>query len=137
MICCIPTFIIIYGKSKQESDCFMLKNKKTFMYFQVVDVNDIPIVCHKRLKPLAQQSPMESRRLWHDVSVALARGDVETATSHKRALEEQQRKEERERAAQNVPFPTRLFHSPTSDHWVYNQLPAYSFTSCPASVQPQ
>ncbi|XP_027224999.1 oxysterol-binding protein-related protein 11 isoform X3 [Penaeus vannamei] len=104
---------------------------------EVVDVNDIPIVCHKRLKPLAQQSPMESRRLWHDVSVALARGDVETATSHKRALEEQQRKEERERAAQNVPFPTRLFHSPTSDHWVYNQLPAYSFTSCPASVQPQ
>nr|XP_027222544.1 oxysterol-binding protein-related protein 10-like [Penaeus vannamei] len=62
---------------------------------EVVDVNDIPIVCHKRLKPLAQQSPMESRRLWHDVSVALARGDVETATSHKRALEEQQRKETR------------------------------------------
>ncbi|XP_037777788.1 LOW QUALITY PROTEIN: oxysterol-binding protein-related protein 11-like [Penaeus monodon] len=104
---------------------------------EVVDVNEIPIVCHKRLKPLAQQSPMESRRLWHDVSVALARGDVETATSHKRALEEQQRKEERERAAQNLPFPTRLFHSPTPDHWVFNQLPAYSFTSCPASVQIQ
>lgn len=108
-----------------------------FLNFQVVDVNEIPIVCHKRLKPLAQQSPMESRRLWHDVSVALARGDVETATSHKRALEEQQRKEERERAAQNVPFPTRLFQSPSPDHWVYNQLPAYAFTSCPASVPSQ
>ncbi|XP_066964551.1 oxysterol-binding protein-related protein 11-like isoform X9 [Macrobrachium rosenbergii] len=103
---------------------------------EVIDVNEIPMVCHKRLRPLAQQGPGESRRLWHDVSVALARGDVETATSHKRALEEQQRKEERERNAHGAAFPTRLFNSPAPDHWVYNQLPSYAFTSCPLSAPP-
>ncbi|KAG0728720.1 Oxysterol-binding protein-related protein 10 [Chionoecetes opilio] len=98
---------------------------------EVLDVNDIPMVCAKRVRPLSQQSPNESRRLWLDVSVALARGDVDTATSHKRALEEQQRKDERERAACNLTFPTRLFSSPTPDHWVYNHLPPYAFVSCP------
>ncbi|XP_068237892.1 oxysterol-binding protein-related protein 11-like isoform X3 [Palaemon carinicauda] len=103
---------------------------------EVIDVNEIPMVCHKRVRPLAQQGPAESRRLWHDVSVALARGDVETATSHKRALEEQQRKEERERNAHGAAFPTKLFSSPAPDHWVYNQLPSYAFTSCPLSAPP-
>ncbi|XP_071535961.1 oxysterol-binding protein-related protein 11-like isoform X2 [Panulirus ornatus] len=100
---------------------------------EIIDVNDIPLVCTKRLRPIAQQAPNESRRLWLDVSVALARGDVETATSHKRALEEQQRKDERERASRNASFPTRLFSSPSPDHWVYNQLPAYAFVSCPTT----
>ncbi|KAK7063163.1 Oxysterol-binding protein-related protein 10 [Halocaridina rubra] len=101
---------------------------------EVIDVNDITMVCHKRVRPLAQQGPFESRRLWHDVSIALARGDVDTATSHKWALEEQQRKEERERRARNAAFPTKLFSSPAPDHWVYNQLPSYAFTSCPTSA---
>lgn len=104
---------------------------------EVINVTDIPMVCHKRVRPLAQQGPGESRRLWHDVSVALARGDVETATSHKRALEEQQRKEERERNAHSATFPTRLFSSPAPDHWVYNQLPSYAFSSCPIAAPVQ
>lgn len=104
---------------------------------QILDVNNIPMVCAKRVRPLGQQGPNESRRLWLDVSVALARGDVETATSHKRALEEQQRKDERERAACNITFPTRLFSSPAPDHWVYNHLPPYAFVSCPSSTQSQ
>ncbi|XP_045132888.1 oxysterol-binding protein-related protein 11-like isoform X4 [Portunus trituberculatus] len=104
---------------------------------EVLDVNNIPVVCAKRVRPLSQQAPNESRRLWLDVSVALARGDVETATSHKRALEEQQRKDERERAACNMTFPTRLFSSPAPDHWVYNHLPPYAFVSCPTTPQSQ
>uniref|UniRef100_A0A0P4WQZ2 Oxysterol-binding protein n=1 Tax=Scylla olivacea TaxID=85551 RepID=A0A0P4WQZ2_SCYOL len=104
---------------------------------EVLDVNNIPVVCAKRVRPLSQQAPNESRRLWLDVSVALARGDVETATSHKRALEEQQRKDERERAACNTTFPTRLFSSPAPDHWVYNHLPLYAFVSCPSTPQSQ
>lgn len=102
---------------------------------QIIDVNSIPTVCVKRLRPLAQQAPNESRRLWLDVSMALVRGDVETATSHKRALEEQQRKDERERSARNATFPTRLFSSPAPDHWVYNHLPPYASASCPTSNQ--
>lgn len=104
---------------------------------EILDVNNIPVVCAKRVRPLSQQAPNESRRLWLDVSVALARGDVETATSHKRALEEQQRKDERERAACNTTFPTRLFSSPAPDHWVYNHLPPYAFVSCPSTPQSQ
>lgn len=102
-------------------------------------MTSIPIVCAKRVRPLPQQAANESRRLWLDVSMALARGDVETATEHKRALEEQQRKDERERAARNVTFPTQLFRSPAPDHWVYNQLPSYAFAACPtySSSQPQ
>ncbi|XP_045601770.1 oxysterol-binding protein-related protein 11 isoform X2 [Procambarus clarkii] len=104
---------------------------------EIINVNDIPMVCVKRLRPITQQAPNESRRLWLDVSVALARGDVETATSHKRALEEQQRKDERERASRNAEFPTQLFSSPFADHWVYNHLPAYAFTSCSSTTQIQ
>lgn len=104
---------------------------------EILDVNNIPMVCAKRVRPLGQQAPNESRRLWLDVSVALARGDVETATSHKRALEEQQRKDERERAACNITFPTRLFSSPAPDHWEYNHLPPYTFVTCPIPSQSQ
>lgn len=93
---------------------------------EVLDLKSVPLVCLKRVRPLAQQSPTESRRQWHDVSVALARGDVDTATSHKRALEETQRAQERERQARNAQFPTRVFSSPTTDHWVYNTLPHYA-----------
>ncbi|XP_076061691.1 oxysterol-binding protein-related protein 11-like isoform X4 [Oratosquilla oratoria] len=97
-----------------------------------LDVQQIPFVCRKRVKPLAMQAPFESRRLWHDVTVALGRGDVETATNHKRALEETQRTEERERAEKKVLFPTRLFSSRAQDHWVYNKLPQYAVVTCPA-----
>ncbi|CAL4064466.1 unnamed protein product, partial [Meganyctiphanes norvegica] len=93
---------------------------------EVLDVKEFPLVCLKRVRPLSQQAPTESRRQWHDVSVALARGDVDTATSHKRALEEVQRAQERERAARNAKFQTRVFSSPSPDHWVYNTPPLYA-----------
>ena len=101
-----------------------------FIQFQTLDVREIPSVCRKRVRPIPKQQPGESRRLWNDVTVALARGDLDTATSHKRALEDQQRAEEQERAHRNAAFPTKLFHLSTPDHWVYKQLPSYAQVSC-------
>ena len=93
-------------------------------------MRDIPINCRKRVRPITKQQPNESRRMWNDVTVALARGDLERATGHKKALEDQQRAEEHERTLKNVQFPTKLFSSPTTDHWVYKQLPEYAQVSC-------
>lgn len=131
-------YIVINYRTIYAREAYLLLlNIALFLLSQILDVNNIPMVCAKRVRPLGQQAPNESRRLWLDVSVALARGDVETATSHKRALEEQQRKDERERAACNITFPTRLFSSPAPDHWVYNHLPPYTFVTCPIPSQSQ
>nr|XP_026693668.1 oxysterol-binding protein-related protein 11-like isoform X2 [Ciona intestinalis] len=46
----------------------------------------------KRVQPLDVQFPTESRRLWRNVTEALRKHDVTTATKYKEGLEEEQRK---------------------------------------------
>lgn len=49
----------------------------------VIDVTRLPVI-QKRVKPLSKQGAMESRRLWNEVTNALAEGDILRATEHKR-----------------------------------------------------
>ncbi|KAB7499725.1 Oxysterol-binding protein-related protein 11 [Armadillidium nasatum] len=57
---------------------------------EVIDIKNLGLVCRKRVRLLEKQEENESRRLWIDVSKALARECLETATNHKKALEDKQ-----------------------------------------------
>ncbi|KAF6735337.1 Oxysterol-binding protein-related protein 10 [Oryzias melastigma] len=77
------------------------------------------LVTKKKLRPLEQQGRTESRRLWQHVTKALKEGNMDKATEHKHRLEENQRGEERQRAADNKPWTPRHF-TKEGDGWIYN-----------------
>ncbi|XP_026563913.1 oxysterol-binding protein-related protein 11 isoform X2 [Pseudonaja textilis] len=75
-------------------------------------------VTRKRVRPIEKQGPFESRKLWQHVTESLRQGDIEKATEHKKALEEQQRNEERLRMETGTPWQTKYFVK-DGDGWVY------------------
>lgn len=79
-------------------------------------------VIRKRVKPIAQQRPNESRRLWRDVTLHLKQGHVDRATDAKRLLEDKQRKDATTRIETGVKWSPKLFKAtstnPASD-WIY------------------
>ncbi|XP_061178111.1 oxysterol-binding protein-related protein 11-like isoform X2 [Saccostrea echinata] len=85
---------------------------------KTIDVKDIPIR-KKRVRPVKLQGDFESRRLWQHVTNALKVHDVNTASEHKRVLEERQREGERHRKETGTPFPTKFFHK-EDDGWLFN-----------------
>ena len=46
-------------------------------------------VIRKKIRKLDRQGEMESKRKWHDVTVALEREDIEAATAAKHAVSAQ------------------------------------------------
>ncbi|KAK3914665.1 Oxysterol-binding protein-related protein 11 [Frankliniella fusca] len=88
---------------------------------KVIDVTGLPVI-RKRVKPVSKQGSMESRRLWYEVTNALAEGDISRATDYKRHLEEQQRAGEKHRVATGTSFPTKYFHRTEDDSWMYNNM---------------
>ncbi|XP_026277867.1 oxysterol-binding protein-related protein 11 [Frankliniella occidentalis] len=88
---------------------------------KVIDVTRLPVI-RKRVRPVSKQGNMESRRLWYEVTNALAENDISRATDHKRSLEEQQRAGEKHRASTGTSFPTRYFHRTGDDSWMYNNM---------------
>ncbi|XP_022099491.1 oxysterol-binding protein-related protein 11-like [Acanthaster planci] len=87
---------------------------------KVVDLTKLSGI-PKRIRPIAMQGTFESRRLWQNVTNALKIGDINTATEHKRYLEERQRREERERKETNTPWRTKLFKK-SGEGWCYNGI---------------
>ena len=63
----------------------------------------------KITRPLAQQSPMESRNLWKDVVQAIQTKDFPTATKLKRDLEDIQRHQEKELKAKGSFYKSLFF----------------------------
>lgn len=108
---------------------------------EVLDVRSLPLVARKRVRPLRSQGEGESRRLWQDVTSALRRHDLDTATAHKRRLEDMQRAYETARRARNELYSGKLFRrvetvaeagaeTNGSEHWVYRKLPEYATALC-------
>ncbi|XP_070564872.1 oxysterol-binding protein-related protein 11-like isoform X2 [Ptychodera flava] len=87
---------------------------------KVIDVTSLPII-KKRVRPLSKQGLYESRKLWNNVTKALRQGDLDTATEHKRYLEERQRSEGKHRAETKTPWQTKLFHK-SGEGWRYGQM---------------
>ncbi|XP_042601931.1 oxysterol-binding protein-related protein 10-like [Cyprinus carpio] len=84
---------------------------------KVIDTNKLPVI-RKMIRPVKKQGRTESRRLWQHVTAALKEGNVDLATEHKRVLEEDQRSDERQRAANNMPWKPKYFNK-EGDGWVY------------------
>ncbi|KAJ2691111.1 Oxysterol-binding protein 4 [Coemansia sp. RSA 1285] len=61
------------------------------------------------IKPVEEQSSLESRRVWHKVTEALASGDYDVASREKTAIEEEQRALRKERAEANVEWKPSMF----------------------------
>ncbi|XP_053385118.1 oxysterol-binding protein-related protein 11-like isoform X3 [Mercenaria mercenaria] len=87
---------------------------------KVINVHDNHI-WRKRVRPVEKQGDFESRKLWQHVTNALRVGDINTATEHKKFLEERQREGERHRKDTNTHFPTKYFKK-IGDTWMYKDM---------------
>lgn len=88
---------------------------------KTVDVNDLNVV-RKSVRPIQKQEEHESRRLWEHVTNALKNNDIDTATEHKRLLEEVQREGERHRKAMNIEYTAKFFNN-VNGTWIHKKLP--------------
>ncbi|XP_036742015.2 oxysterol-binding protein-related protein 10 isoform X2 [Manis pentadactyla] len=84
---------------------------------RVIDTTALPAY-PKKIRPLEKQGPMESRKLWREVTQHLRLGDIDAATEQKRCLEEKQRAEEQKRENLRTPWQPKYFIQ-EGDGWVY------------------
>lgn len=66
----------------------------------------------KVVKPIVEQEPYESRRLWRKVTAALKMQDVDAATNAKHAVEQSQRDQVKERQETNSKWINRVCKLP-------------------------
>ncbi|XP_023694804.1 oxysterol-binding protein-related protein 10 isoform X2 [Paramormyrops kingsleyae] len=85
---------------------------------KAIDTSKLPVI-KKKIRPLEKQGQHESRRLWRHVTAALKDGNMDSATEHKRRLEERQRTEERQRADASTPWKPKHFVK-EGEGWVYH-----------------
>ena len=91
----------------------------------------------KRVKPMDLQKPNESRRKWHNVTRALKKRDITTASEMKHAIEEQQRAEARERKEKGQKWiPARFFWDEKSERWIFRQSEAIEQRMVDVNVPP-
>ncbi|KDE05084.1 hypothetical protein MVLG_04524 [Microbotryum lychnidis-dioicae p1A1 Lamole] len=73
-------------------------------------VDMVPLlVAPKSVAPIEQQDPLETRKVWDDVSQALLRKDFSTAGKNKRALEQRQRDNAEARKKSGEVYTPRFF----------------------------
>ncbi|XP_055527087.1 oxysterol-binding protein-related protein 9 isoform X2 [Wyeomyia smithii] len=83
-----------------------------------VDVNSIPIF-KKKVRPVAEQSEFESRKVWKEVTAGLKMNDIDKATNAKFQVEQKQRAEARERKEASGEWENKYFKA-VGDSWIYN-----------------
>ena len=79
---------------------------------------------YPKSRPLEEQSPRESQRLWQSTTAAIKKADQNTATDEKSKIEDEQRREAAERGSSN-PWQPKLFKkAPPGDEeqldWIIN-----------------
>ncbi|KAJ2612825.1 Oxysterol-binding protein 4 [Coemansia sp. RSA 1804] len=95
----------IKGKWVADSRITNVKTGEQEVFF---DVSAQP-AAEINIKPVEEQSSLESRRVWHKVTEALASGDYDVASREKTAIEEEQRALRKERAEANVEWKPSMF----------------------------
>ncbi|XP_044534811.1 oxysterol-binding protein-related protein 10 [Gracilinanus agilis] len=84
---------------------------------KVVNTATLPVY-PKKIRPIDKQGPMESRNLWRDVTSCMREGNMSLATEFKRHLEDQQRKDEQNRAELKVEWQPKYFRK-EGNGWVF------------------
>lgn len=100
----MPFFHLISncGFAVQEIILLLLQETTEF-----VNVQNLRIV-KKKVRPISQQEPNESRRLWKEVTAGLKFNDIDKATNAKFALEQKQRDEAKDRKEKNEEWETKV-----------------------------
>ncbi|KAI8979278.1 hypothetical protein BDF20DRAFT_820343 [Mycotypha africana] len=112
---------ILYEISGQWSNEIFIKMAKASnktLFFDVKTANIHPKTVHD----IADQDPMESRRLWSKVTDAILRNDMDTATAEKTAIENKQREAVKQREAERKQFKPRFFNVINEDDFVFKGL---------------
>jgi len=73
----------------------------------------------KRVTPVAEQGPFESRRIWHQTTVELKNKKFEAASVYKTAVEEDQRKIQKARKAGQIPEHVPKYFKKQGDAYLY------------------
>lgn len=82
-----------------------LKTKKESVFFDCTKLKPLA----PQVKPLEEQLSIESRKLWNEVLIALAKRDHETATNKKFDIENEQRLQLKKRLEDGVEFVPNFF----------------------------
>ncbi|KAI9749756.1 MAG: hypothetical protein M4579_006757 [Chaenotheca gracillima] len=94
------SFHIKDAKTKKEIDSFSAKATKT-----------TPL----KVAPLEEQDPLESRRAWHAVASAIAKGDMDTTSAEKAKIENSQRDLRKKEQSEGKDWERRYFSRQESD----------------------
>lgn len=81
---------VIYGVDGQWNGNLIIKDSSTGTKIEEFDVDDVPYT-ELKVKPIAEQSPWESRRAWGPVLKGLEAGDLQMINDEKSQIEEAQR----------------------------------------------
>lgn len=86
------------------------------------NVNLSSVVRHKkRVRPLDKQNDNESRRVWKNVTNALAHKQIDAAIAFKDIIDKRQRNDEKYRSEHKIDYKPKLFVSiNNSDEWYSN-----------------
>ncbi|CAF0966366.1 unnamed protein product [Adineta ricciae] len=82
------------------------------------DTKTTPII-KKIIRPIAEQDEHESRRMWKDVTYYLKHKQMDKATAAKSFLEQRQREDAKQRAAESVKWQTKYFTESGEQKWTY------------------
>ncbi|KAJ1719731.1 Oxysterol-binding protein 4 [Coemansia erecta] len=93
------------GKWVAQSRAVNTKTGQDDVLFDVAAQPSADII----IKPLDEQSDLESRKVWNKVSEALASGNYDVASREKTAIEEEQRALRKQRAESNEKWEPSLF----------------------------
>ncbi|CAK8676002.1 unnamed protein product [Clavelina lepadiformis] len=73
----------------------------------------------KKVRTIKRQDEFESRRLWEKVTINLKANNIDKATEGKRALEDRQRQEAKERLEKSITYYPEHFHLDDCQNWIY------------------
>ncbi|CAD6575916.1 MAG: hypothetical protein TREMPRED_001538 [Tremellales sp. Tagirdzhanova-0007] len=98
---------------------YRMKGEKA--WHTLLDLNVLALI-PKSVRPLSEQDPQESRRLWDPVTQALLAKQWQNATVQKQMIEQKQRDAAAKRKAENCEFVPRYFEG----EWEENGKPRLS-----------
>lgn len=111
------SFMTVTGEWSGLMEAKMNNSSEKHKMDVFVDVNSIPIF-KKNVRPIAEQSDSESRKIWMEVTAGLRLNDIERATNAKSQVEQKQREEAKVRKDTNGDWDTKHF-KPVGDAWIY------------------
>lgn len=97
----------IYTAEGSWSDKFEIKdsNKRIVDSYNAKAMPKTPLT----VRPIEQQDPLESRRAWQKVAEAITKGDMDTTSSEKSLIENQQRALRKQEKEENREWERRYF----------------------------